>query len=133
MIKEYRLKKFKLKKGNVFKALSYQDINFQGFGEVYFSFIEKNQIKGWKKHKKMKMNLFVPIGKVEFVFYLEKKNKFKKIIIGEKNYKRIFVPSNIWFAFKGHDKTNLIMNVSNIKHSENEVFRKELDEIKFNG
>lgn len=131
MIKEYKLKKFNLNKGNVFKALSKKDKNYQGFGEVYFSFIKKNQIKGWKKHKKMKMNLFVPIGKVEFTFLLEKKKKLKKITIGEKNYKRLFVSNNIWFAFKGLTKTNLIMNVSNIVHSKNEVSRKKNKDLKF--
>ena len=131
MIKEYKLKKFYLKKGNVLKGLNRVDKNFNGFGEVYFSFIKKNQIKGWKKHHKMKMNLIVPIGKVEFKFYDEKKNKYQKIIIGQNNYKRIFVPNNIWFAFKGYDKINLIMNISNIIHKKNEVSRKQLRELKF--
>ncbi len=131
MIKEYKLKKFYLKKGNVLKGLNRVDQNFNGFGEVYFSFIKKNQIKGWKKHHKMKMNLIVPLGKVEFKFYDEKKNKYQKIMIGQNNYKRIFVPNNIWFAFKGHDKINLIMNISNIIHSKNEVSRKQLKELKF--
>ena len=131
MIRTYQLKKFNLNKGNVLKGMNKNDKNFNGFGEVYFSFIKKNQIKGWKKHTKMKMNLIVPIGKVEFRFFNEKKKKYQNIIIGQNNYKRIFVPNNIWFAFKGHNITNLIMNVSNIVHAKNEVSRKKLKDLKF--
>jgi len=131
-IKEIKLKKFVLKKGNVLRALKKKDKFFYGFEEVYFSMIKKNQVKGWKKHNKMKMNLIVPIGKVEFKFYSEKENKFRKIIIGEKNYRRIFVPEGIWFAFKGHNKINLIMNISNKIHSKKEVSTKKLKELKFN-
>tara|TARA_B100000767_G_C19685405_1_gene501524 strand:+ start:206 stop:616 length:411 start_codon:yes stop_codon:yes gene_type:complete len=131
-IKEFKLKKFKLSKGDVLKGLNKNDKCFYGLGEVYFSFIKKNQIKGWKKHTKMKMNLFVPIGKVEFRFYSEKQRKFKKIIIGEKRYFRISVPNNICFAFKGLGKTNLVMNVSNIIHTKNEAIKMKPNSIKFN-
>ena len=130
-IKEIKLKKIPLKKGYVLKGINKKDNFFFGFGEIYFSFVKKNQIKGWKKHNKMKMNLIVPIGTVEFRFYSEKENEYRNIIIGEKNYKRLFVPSGIWFAFKGHEKRNLIINLSNIIHSQNESSREKLNFLKF--
>ena len=36
-------------KGNIFHALKKSDIGFNGFGEAYFSTINQNEIKGWKK------------------------------------------------------------------------------------
>ena len=48
------------------------------FGEVYFTWIKKNYLKGWKFHKKMHMNLTVPVGKIRCIFY--DKNINKKIV-----------------------------------------------------
>ena len=54
-------------------------------------------------------------------------NRFQEIVISKRNYKRITVPPNIWFGFKGIGKeNNLVVNLSNIEHSENEVERKEI-------
>ena len=39
-------------KGNIIKYLSKKDKIYKGFGEVYFSEIKKNKIKGWNLHKK---------------------------------------------------------------------------------
>ena len=40
-------------KGSIFHVIKKSDDQFNGFGEAYFSFINKGEIKGWKKHKKM--------------------------------------------------------------------------------
>ena len=130
MIKVNNAKTIKVNFGNVLKIMDNKSIGYSRFGEAYFSFINYNKIKGWKRHTKMKMNLVVPFGKVQFVFYSHKNNKFKKIIIGEKNYKRITVEPGIWFAFKGlSKKTNIILNISNIKHSPKESDSIELKSI----
>ncbi|MFW5625378.1 MAG: dTDP-4-dehydrorhamnose 3,5-epimerase, partial [Campylobacter hyointestinalis] len=52
-------------KGNIFHAMKNSDIGYLGFGEAYFSTIDQNKIKGWKKHTKMTLNLIVPIGEIE--------------------------------------------------------------------
>ena len=115
MIKLYKEKVFKLKKGDVFRCINKNSRGFNSFGEAYVSLINYKQIKGWKKHTKMTMNLVVPIGKVKFVFFNDKKKVFQKIIIGANCYKRISVPPNIWFAFQGMSKNaNLIINFSDI-------------------
>ena len=119
------------KKGDIKKFITKKSKEFKGFGECYFSEIKKNQIKGWKKHNKMKMNLIVPLGKVEFRFYSEKENEYKNVVIGENNYKRLFVPNGIWFAFKGHNKKNMVINLSNIIHTKNEASRRKLNFLKF--
>ena len=116
-IKIIKLKSFKNNKGDVFRAYRKNDEKIGKFGEVYFSWIKKNTIKGWKLHKKMHMNLVVPVGSVRFVFYYNK--KFKVITIGEKKYCRIYVPNNIFFAFQNiSNKKSLVVNYSNIIHQE---------------
>ena len=42
--------------GNIMKYINKNDKNYLKFGEVYFSWIKKNNFKGWKLHKKMHMN-----------------------------------------------------------------------------
>ena len=116
--------------GDVKNFLKSDDLSYKGFGEVYFSLVDFGTIKGWKLHTKMTMNLVVPIGDVGFVFYDEVNKSFVNYKIGEKNYKRLTVPPNIWFSFKGlSKKQNLVVNFANIKHDQNEA--KKLDISRF--
>ena len=132
-IKEIDEKIFLNDKGNIYRFLKKTDKYYQNFAEIYFTKIKYNQIKGWKKHTLMQMNLIVPVGNVEFVFYDNDNKEFRSIIIGDKNYKRLYVPSGIWFAFKGINKsTNLIANFSNILHDDSEVKTQPLENIKYN-
>jgi dTDP-4-dehydrorhamnose 3,5-epimerase len=119
--------------GDVMHGLKQSEVNFCGFGEAYFSKINYNAIKGWKKHLEMTMNLIVPFGNVRFVFYSETLNYFRIETIGEDNYNRITVPPGIWFAFQGLDKKkNIILNISNLMHNPEEVRRKNIGDIQFN-
>ena len=116
-------------KGDVLRALKITSKK-EVIKEVYFSKVKHNKIKGWKYHKKMTLRLCVPVGKVKFVFYDEK--NFLEITIGEKNYKLIIVPANIWFSFKGLSKVqSLIVNMPNILHSKNEQRTKKIKDIKY--
>ena len=108
------------------------DNSYKGFGEAYFSFVKFKAIKAWKKHKKMQMNLIVPLGSVKFVFFDDTNKKFRVEIIGKENYSRLFVPQGVFFGFQGLNKfDNLILNISDISHDPNEVIKKSLDSINF--
>ena len=127
-----KLSRVILEKGNVLHALKSNEETFHGFGEAYFSIINSGSIKAWKKHQKMIMSLIVPKGNVGFIFYDEDKNCFAKYSIGEKNYGRLTVYPGLWFGFIGLDSNDsLILNISNIVHDENEIERKNLEEINF--
>jgi dTDP-4-dehydrorhamnose 3,5-epimerase len=103
------------------------------FKEAYFSKIKKNKIKAWKMHLKMTLNLIVAYGEVKFIFYSEKKNKFKKIILNQKNIRRLVVPPGIWFGFKGlFKKDSIILNIANEYSEKKEVLKKNIKEIKYN-
>jgi len=131
-IKIKKLKKFKLEDGDVYHALKASESEYCGFKEAYFSTIKNNKIKAWKRHYKMTMNLIVPIGKVQFVFYDENKNLLKNLMIGEENYSRITVAPMIWFGFKGISlNTSYILNISNEIHDPLEVERKPLTFLNF--
>lgn len=133
-----KLKIINVNGGDVLRGLKSNEMAYNGFGELYFSEVKFGEIKAWKKHKKMVMNLIVPSGEVKFVFFDDRKksiitNRFQEIVISKNNYKRITVPPNIWFGFKGIGKeNNLVVNLSNIEHSDEEVERKEINKINYN-
>lgn len=125
-------------KGNVFHALKQSDIGYNGFGEAYFSTVNYGEIKGWKKHAKMTLNLIVPAGEIKFVLYDDRpgsttKGNYFEESLSLKNYKRLTVPPGIWMGFQGMDKElNLLLNIANIKHDQIESEKIDLDNIPFN-
>ena len=117
--------------GDVMHGLKEIDDGYIKFGEAYFSYIKKNKVKAWKRHKLMQLNLIVPKGDVLFVFKDALEN-FRKEIIGESNPKRLTVPQGLWFGFKGiNSKESVILNISNIMHDDREVEKKEINEINY--
>lgn len=118
--------------GDVLHVLKNIENSYLGFGEAYFSSIEPNKIKAWKKHTKMTMNLVVPIGTVMFVFYDEEKKKYREEIAGQRYYNRLTVAPGIWFGFKGIDSAeSLVLNISNIVHKYDEAERVPIHEIEY--
>ena len=121
------LKQIHLKEGDVLHCLKKGDYGYVDFGELYFSKVNFNKIKGWKRHRKMTLNLVVPYGEVEFIFANED-NTYTKHIIGRNNYKRLTIPPGIWFCFKGkHNPFSLIASVIDNKHDPTEVDHKDLN------
>lgn len=122
------LKKIYNPKGDVYHALKSTDSSFFEFGEAYFTEVNKDDVKGWKLHKKMTMNLIVPVGIVGFYFHNENVNKNAFIAAGRHNYVRITVQPGIWMAFKGMaDELNLVLNVANVSHDPSESINASID------
>jgi dTDP-4-dehydrorhamnose 3,5-epimerase len=124
------LKRIHHPKGDLFHAMKSSDIGFAGFGEAYFSSIKKGETKGWKKHKKMTLNIIVPIGGVELVIYDDENDQFFKIVLSNKNYKRLTIEPGKWVCFSGIEKFNLLLNIASCEHDPNESLNADLK--KFN-
>jgi len=118
-------------KGDIFHAMKKSDIGFDGFGEAYFSTINQNDIKGWKKHTKMTLNIVVPVGNIEFVVYDENSKEFFSTKLSHNNYQRLTVKAGLWMAFKGLDKYNMLLNLASIEHDPNEAINIGIEEIKY--
>ena len=132
------LKKIHHPQGDVLHCMKKSDQGFVGFGEAYFSTIKSGEVKGWKKHKMMTLNIIVPSGKVTFVIYDDRKKSstkghFAAIEISTDNYQRVTVAPGLWHAFKGKNKEiSLILNIADMVHDPNEIERLDLDQIEFN-
>lgn len=122
-----RLKRIPNPKGDVFHALKSSDTGFAGFGEAYFSHVICGELKGWKRHRRMQMNLIVPVGEVEF-FFVNNEHGVDRFVIGYEQYGRLTVPPGIWFAFRGLSKgVNLVLNVASIEHDPAESETRPVD------
>jgi len=124
-------------KGDIYHGMKKSDIGFESFGEAYFSTVIKDEVKGWKKHRKMVLNLIVPSGEVEFIIFDDRKesktyNQFFSICLSQKNYQRLTVPAGVWMAFKGiGNSTNMLLNLASIEHDPSEALTKDLPEITY--
>lgn len=118
-------------KGDIFHAMKKSDIGFDGFGEAYFSTVKKDDIKGWKKHTKMTLNLIVPIGEIEFIIYDEDTQEFESIKLSPNNYQRLTVKPNLWMAFRGCGEYNMLLNLASIEHDPSESETLEIEQIKY--
>ena len=79
MLTEFTLTPLKViqhPQGDVYRALRADEASYKQFGEAYFSTIKQNEIKGWKKHREVTLNIVVPVGKIIFVLYSKERNKF---------------------------------------------------------
>lgn len=125
------LKQIHHPKGDIFHGMKKSDAGFDGFGEAYFSTIHQNDIKGWKKHTQMTLNLVVPVGEIEFVVYDENTKEFFSTKISHNNYQRLTVKAGLWMAFRGVKEDNILLNLASIEHNPKEAINIDLSEIKY--
>ena len=124
-------------KGDLYHAMKQSDNGYKSFGEAYFSTVIKDEIKGWKKHTVMVLNLIVPIGAVEFIIYDDRidsstKNQFFSLILSQENYQRLTVPAGVWMAFRGiGEDLNMLLNIASIEHDPSEPISKQLTDINY--
>ncbi|MGJ0290671.1 WxcM-like domain-containing protein [Aliarcobacter cryaerophilus] len=126
-----QLKQIHHPKGDIFHGMKKSDEGFDGFGEAYFSTINQDDIKGWKKHTKMTLNLVVPVGEIKFVVYDEEIKEFFSVKLSQNNYQRLTVKPNLWMAFQGIGEYNMLLNLASIEHNPNEAINIDLSEINY--
>lgn len=131
------LKRILHPKGDVFHAMKASDPGFSGFGEAYFSTIKPGDIKGWKQHRHMTLNLVVPVGEIWFVLRDGRDSSpaghaFFDVSLSPQNYQRLTVPPGVWVGFKGLGRDlNLLLNLADREHDPAESENIPLDRIPF--
>jgi len=121
--------------GNVMHAMKGSSPGFSKFGEAYFSQVHNGAVKAWKRHKRMVLNLVVPVGEIRFVLFDDRytsSGQFQEVILSKDRYFRLTVPPMIWMGFQGLDSdVSLLLNIADIEHTPLESDRKTIDSIKF--
>ena len=117
-------------KGDIFHAMKKSDEGFAGFGEAYFSTVKAGEVKGWKKHKEMTLNLIVIKGEIEFVTY--NGDNFFNVTLSKKNYQRLTIKPHLWLAFRGLADENILLNLASIEHNKNESESVDMSSFDYN-
>ena len=133
-----KLRELEAPGGNVYQSMSAMDPGYKGFGEAYFSTINGGEIKSWKLHKRVTLNLTVIRGLVRFVLVdlglrpnlIKGTNEF---ILGRGlNYSRLTVPPGLWMAFQGISPgENIILNIIDHPHDPAESERRPIEHFYF--
>jgi dTDP-4-dehydrorhamnose 3,5-epimerase len=121
------LKRIPGEAGAVMHGLKKSAPGYAGFGEAYFSEIYEGVAKGWRRHKRVTMNLVVIQGQVRFVLYDDRtgsqtRGEFADVKIGPSFYARLTVPPGIWMCFRGEGPGNsLVLDIIEDEHDPAEV------------
>lgn len=125
------LKKIPDERGSIYHMLRSDDEIFSDFGEIYFSKVYPDAVKGWHIHKEMILNYAVIHGMIKLVLYddreeSETKGNLMEIFMGDDNYILVKVPILVWNGFKGiGNGTAIVANCASIPHHPHEISRKD--------
>ncbi|MDR1757216.1 MAG: dTDP-4-dehydrorhamnose 3,5-epimerase family protein [Culturomica sp.] len=131
------LKQIFNEKGDVFHAMKESEAGYKRFGEAYFSTIHPGEIKPWKMHTRMTLNLVVPVGEIKFVLYDDREQSptrglYNEFVLSRDHYARLTVPPRVWFAFQGlAGAPNLLLNIADMEHDPEEIVRLELNDLNY--
>jgi len=123
------LKQLVDERGKIMHMLRSDSPDFVGFGEIYFSFIYPNVIKGWHLHKKMVLNYAVIQGHIKLVMYDNRPGspthgEVQELFLGPDNYALVTVPALVWNGFKGiGTERAIVANCASIPHDPAEIER----------
>jgi dTDP-4-dehydrorhamnose 3,5-epimerase len=123
------LRRLEDERGAVLHMLRADAAHFQGFGEIYFSTVHPGAVKAWRRHRRMTLQVAVPVGTVRLVLYDDRpasstRGLLQELETGERDYRLVIVPPEIWYGFQGiGEATALIANCASHPHDESEVER----------
>ena len=117
-------------RGAVMHMLRRTDPHFTEFGEIYFSTIYKDVVKGWHKHVGKTLNYAVPHGRVKVVLYDDRdgsasRGSLMECFLGPENYGLLAIPPNVWNGFKGMTEVALVANCATEPFDEARSLRKD--------
>ncbi len=116
-------------RGMVMHMLRADAPHFERFGEIYFSTIYPNVVKGWHLHRRMTLNYAVVSGMIKLVLYDDRedsptRSELMELFVGEQNYVLVTVPPLVWNGFKGVGTAPAIVaNCATVPHDPAEIER----------
>jgi dTDP-4-dehydrorhamnose 3,5-epimerase len=125
------LKKIPDERGSIYHMLRCDDLLFEEFGEIYFSVVYPQVIKGWHIHQKMTLNYAVISGMIKLVLYDDRENSptygnIMELFMGNENYCMVKIPPMVWNGFKGiGEKKSIVANLASMPHDPEEIMRKD--------
>lgn len=108
-------------RGTVYRMLRASDPHFRQFGEIYFSSIYKDAVKGWHRHREMTLNYACISGRVKLVVADDRESspsrgEIQEIFLGPDDYSLVVIPPGLWNGFKGMSDVSIVANCCTHEH-----------------
>ena len=108
-------------RGTVFHMLRASDPHFREFGEIYFSSVYRDAIKGWHRHRDMTLNYACIWGRVKLVVFDDRgdsssRGEWQEIFLGPDDYSLVVIPPGLWNGFKGMAEVSVMANCCTHEH-----------------
>ncbi len=125
------LKRIPDERGTIMHMMRATDSHFKQFGEIYFSTVYRDVVKGWHCHQEMTLNYACIFGRIKLVVYDDRpasatKGELMEIFLGPDNYSLVIIPPEVWNGFKGMSEPYAIM-ANCCTHTHDPVRSKRLD------
>ena len=108
-------------RGTILHMLRRTDPHFIEFGEIYFTTIYRDVIKGWHRHADMTLNYACPVGRVKLVLFDDREGSptrgvLMERFLGPDDYSLVVIPPMVWNGMKGMSETALVANCATLPH-----------------
>ena len=120
-VKVVPLRRIPDERGTIFHRLRRTDPHFVEFGEIYFTTIYRDVVKGWHRHKLMTLNYACIWGRIKLVLYDDREGSptrgvLMERFLGPDDYALVVIPPMIWTGFKGMSDVAMIANCATHPH-----------------
>jgi dTDP-4-dehydrorhamnose 3,5-epimerase len=93
-------------RGTILHMLKRTDAHFVDFGEIYFSTVYRNVVKGWHLHREMTLNYACVFGRVKIVVFDDREGSatrgaIREVFLGPDDHSLVVIPPGLWNGFKG--------------------------------
>jgi dTDP-4-dehydrorhamnose 3,5-epimerase len=108
-------------RGTIHHMLRRDDPHFIEFGEIYFTSIYRDVVKGWHRHRDMTLNYACIVGRVKLVLYDDRadspsRGALVECFPGVDDYSLFVIPPGIWTGFKGMADLSMVANCATHPH-----------------
>jgi dTDP-4-dehydrorhamnose 3,5-epimerase len=122
-VKVVPLRRIPDERGTVMHMLRSTDPHFTQFGEIYFSTVYKDIVKGWHRHQQMTLNYACVSGRIKLAMYDDRptsptRGEIAEVFLGPDEYALVVIPPGIWNGFKGmSDPYAIVANCATHPHN----------------
>jgi dTDP-4-dehydrorhamnose 3,5-epimerase len=108
-------------RGTIYHMLRSTDPHFVEFGEIYFTSIYRDVVKGWHRHRLMTLNYACISGRIKLVLYDDRagsptQGHLAERFLGPDDYSLAVIPPGIWTGFKGMTDVAIVANCATHPH-----------------
>jgi len=108
-------------RGTIYHMLRRDDPHFIDFGEIYFTSIYRDAIKGWHRHREMTLNYACIQGRIKLVLYDDRigsatRGVLQEQFLGPDDYSLVVIPPGVWTGMKGMTDIALVANCATHPH-----------------